>query len=393
MPDRPNSSALTLAIAGFFFMTAGLGSRPLVPLFARELSIGPGELGVLVAAYAVIPLFIAVRIGQWIDRHGTRRLLIASAAVCCLSIAMLFVLDNRFGLYLSQVISGSAFTAFALAAQNNAGARNPDPAIREKNIAVFSMGVALGSLVGPLAAGFLADALGHAPAFLILGGVGLLSVPILIARVPEVRNPGKRTRSTDESRSPLRVLKYHPYLGRTFLIGALILFGKDIYIAYFPLYAAEIGISASVIGVIVGLHNGGGVVSRFMLLRLVKAVGRSRLIVLSILISGVGFLFIPVLGGVVGLTTLSVLLGLGLGLGQPLSISTAINLSPQDKVGEVLGFRLTCNRLTQVFGPLALGSLAAVAGVSGVFWVVGLVLALGSVKTRIPLDASNDVEH
>jgi len=89
-------------------------------------------------------------------------------------------------------------------------------------------------------------------------------------------------------------------------------------------------------------------------------------------------------GNVPLLTLISLAIGMGLGVGQPLSISTTVTLSPAAKVGEVLGFRLTCNRLTQVVTPLSFGGIAIFTGVMGIFWVIGGILIVGCTRISIP---------
>lgn len=84
---------------------------------------------------------------------------------------------------------------------------------------------------------------------------------------------------------------------------------------------------------------------------------------------------------------LSFILGMGLGIGQPLSISTTILSLPKNRVGEGLGLRLSVNRLTQVVGPITFGAVANLLGYSAVFWIVGGVIFFGSFKTKIKIDS------
>lgn len=67
--DLRDTSALP--VASFFLVAGVMGSRPLVPLMAVELGIGTAEIGVLVAAFAFVPLVLAAFAGPWIDRNGS----------------------------------------------------------------------------------------------------------------------------------------------------------------------------------------------------------------------------------------------------------------------------------------------------------------------------------
>jgi MFS family permease len=71
-------------------------------------------------------------------------------------------------------------------------------------------------------------------------------------------------------------------------------------------------------------------------------------------------------------------MGLGLGCGQPLSISTTYSASPKDRTGEVLGLRLAVNRFSQLVAPVFFGGLGAFGGLVLVFYVSGVFLMGGA---------------
>ncbi|WP_372922669.1 MFS transporter [Roseovarius sp.] len=370
-----------VAYATGFFVFGVAGTRPLVPLYSIDLGTSVEEVGVLVATFALIPLSLAMFLGKKMDQTGTRSILLVSVLVTFAGLTLPYVLEGRPGIYLSQLIAGTGFTTFILAGQKRMS-DSVAVSTRERNIAILSLSVALGAMLGPLAAGVIGDATSNKAAFAILALFILPSACFLLPLAPD-RPIGTGAPSRGFS-NPLKVFGYNRFMARAFLISSLILLGRDMYVAYFPLYAHNVGISASIIGVIIGIHNGGGVISRYFALKLVRAYGKSRVVVTSILLSGLAFLMIPLTGNVLLLTLMSLAIGMGLGIGQPLSISTTVTLSPAAKVGEVLGFRLTCNRLTQVVTPLSFGVIATFTGVMGIFWVIGGILIVGCTRVSIP---------
>jgi len=74
----------------------------------------------------------------------------------------------------------------------------------------------------------------------------------------------------------------------------------------------------------------------------------------------------------------SVLLGLVLGSVQPMIMSTLHQITPEHRQGEALGLRLMSINASSVLMPSLFGAAGAVAGVSPVFWVVGLSVGLGA---------------
>ena len=108
--------------------------------------------------------------------------------------------------------------------------------------------------------------------------------------------------------------------------------------------------------------------SRLFLGRLVRLVGRRRLMIASVALSAVrmaavGFPLHPA-----AMAVLVVLLGLGLGVGQPLTMSWLAEMAPAGLRGRAMSLRLTGNRLGQVLIPSAVGLVAAGVGAAGVLW-------------------------
>jgi MFS family permease len=92
-----------------------------------------------------------------------------------------------------------------------------------------------------------------------------------------------------------------------------------------------------------------------------------------------------VIGGIV------VLLGLGLGVGQPLTMSWLAEVAPAGLRGRAMSLRLTGNRLGQVLIPSTVGLLAAGLGSAGVLWATAGALALvGAASRRLQVDVGSE---
>ncbi|MBU8906290.1 MFS transporter [Desertibacillus haloalkaliphilus] len=122
--------------------------------------------------------------------------------------------------------------------------------------------------------------------------------------------------------------------------------------------------------------------NEYLLPHLIKKYSRSIVITYSILSAGVIFILTPLLSNVFLLGIVSFILGLSLGIGQPLSISITINSLPKERVGEGLGLRLSINKLTQVLMPVLLGGVSAVGGMASVFYISGLLIMSASLNKK-----------
>ena len=85
----------------------------------------------------------------------------------------------------------------------------------------------------------------------------------------------------------MRTLLRVPGLIRALLVSCVVLAAVDITLVYLPALGADRGLAAGLIGALLTLRAIASMVSRFFLGRLVKRVGRRRLLVASVALSAV----------------------------------------------------------------------------------------------------------
>ncbi|WNS78624.1 MFS transporter [Domibacillus sp. DTU_2020_1001157_1_SI_ALB_TIR_016] len=359
------------------FMVSIAGSRPLIPLYAYDLGVSHAEIGVIVALFSFLPLFLSIYLGKMIDRVGIKGPLIASIVFGILSMVIVASFNNITGVYLSQVFAGFAQLVFVLSIQAYSGQFSKSK-LREYYIAVFSIAVAAGSFIGPLITGFLSDTFSYTYAFFSLGIILIFILPISFFFT------SKKTMSkiNGKPKNNAFLLLRLPDLRKAVLVSSIVLLAKDTYNAFFPLLAVENGLSAFIIGVIVALNAGAGMLIRGFLPWISQHLKRDVVITLSIFFAGLSYLLHPITDHVISLSILSLVLGFCTGIAQPLSIFATIIALPKERVAEGLGLRLTFNKLTQIIAPLSLGAVSGLTGMSGVFFLCGAVIMAGSVNSQ-----------
>jgi MFS family permease len=103
------------------------------------------------------------------------------------------------------------------------------------------------------------------------------------------------------------------------------------------------------------------------------------LLTASLAIAAASFLLFPLFKQAGLLMATAFLLGLGLGMSQPMVMSLLHNAVPPGRVGEAIGVRMTLVNLSQITVPLLFGALGtALGGMGPVFWATALLLAGGS---------------
>ncbi len=357
-------------------------TRPLVSLYADGLGASTATVGLLISTYAFFPLLFAISIGKMVDRFGIRLPVTVGAAGLVVALALPYLSPSLWALFVSQGIVGISQIFINVALQNAMG-KSASKEKRDRNISIFSLGISGGAMLGPVVGGVIGDHYGFAVAFLAatLFGVVPIAISLLLPRFLDGKE-AKRDAQPSEGKFQTFALLKRPALRRALASSMLVLYSRDIYMAYFPLYASSIGITASAIGLIMTIQGGASVVVRGALYWMTQRWGRDRVLFVSLFAAGLSFCIVPAFHQVYWFWGLAVLLGAGLGCGQPLSISITYSASPKGKTGETLGLRLAFNRLSQVVAPFFFGLIGGVGGLASVFYASGAFLLGGSVLTR-----------
>ena len=94
-------------------------------------------------------------------------------------------------------------------------------------------------------------------------------------------------------------------------------------------------------------------------------------------VSCAAFCLFPLFSSVWLLAAVSFLLGVGAGVGQPLSMTLVFNASPKGREGEAAGMRITVNQVAHFVIPLFFGAVGSAAGYAAVFLTNASFLAAG----------------
>ncbi|MDP1537212.1 MAG: MFS transporter [Burkholderiales bacterium] len=357
------------------------GARVLNTLYALELGATPLHIGLLLATYGVFPLLLAVKAGRIADRYGARVPIIAGMMVCTLGAALPWFAPSMPLLFIAAAVTGFGFILGQVAFQSLVGSLG-EGAARTRNFNNYALIVAAADFVGPVFAGFSIDHAGHVQTYLFLGLLGATSVIAIIAlakRVPRHRRPAPAPagqRMTDLFRDL--------DMRRVLIASAVVMTGIDLFQLYIPLYGHQIGLSASVIGVILGAAAAATFVSRALLPILVGRYSEEKTLLYSLFLAAAMFTLIPFFTSAIVLAVICFTLGLGMGLGQPLTVMLCYRYSPAGRAGESLGLRIAINNSMHVVVPALFGAVGTAFGLAPVFWVNAAVIAAGNWYARKP---------
>lgn len=367
--------------------TAVYIARPVTSYKLLGLGAGPREVGLVTAAYALLPLFLAIPLGRFSDRRDPAPLLVAGCAVQALACVLLGVAGQTSTLAAATVLLGLGHLAVALGAQH-AVARASDAAHHDRNFAALTLLVSIGQLVGPLIGGGLLDARGSASladasgrAMYVAAGVAALSTGVAALTFRGGFAPAAAAEVAVAKAREILVRRGVP-AGMFASLAALAC--ADVITAYLPVLGEEKGIAPGAIGVLLALRALASIAARFGIVQLVSRFGRLGVLAASAALAAVALAGLAVARDPVVIGVLIVLAGYGLGFGQPLSMTMIVQRVPPSWAGTALAVRLTGNRFGQVGGPTLAGLVSGGAGVSAVFWVFAGAMAVSALAVQRP---------
>jgi MFS family permease len=191
--NRAYVAALAASFAGDW---AVVGSRTaIVPQFVTDrLGLGTAWVYAGFLVVSVVSGALLLPFGRIADTHGRRPVMIGGLLCGAVGFALLPALPSIGGLVLAMALLGVAGAADSVGPGavlgDVVGARGGTV------VAVFQMSGDLGAVLGPVAAGWIADWQGYAATFLVSAVISAVPVPVVVA-APEtlVPNTAKPTES------------------------------------------------------------------------------------------------------------------------------------------------------------------------------------------------------
>ncbi|WP_461189987.1 MFS transporter [Arthrobacter sp. Z4-13] len=401
--SQPGNSWLwLLAGAALLSQTALNLVRPVVTYKLLELEADAMIVGLVTAAYAVLPLAAAMWLGRMTDR--TRRLgamMAAGAVMLAAGASGLALAPNVPLVAAASAVLGMGHLVFTIAGQSSVARFAPEGKL-DQGFGWFTAAYSAGQLFGPLLAGFLLSAgsigmgAGRSGAidFALWAGavLSLLVVPVTLVRRRASRaargaRPGEVTAGTGGQESParatmmaiLRIPGVPSHMAASLALLAML----DILIAFLPLIGERAGISPAWVGFLLAVRGAASIISRAFLPVLSNRFSRRRLLLVSLYGAGLALALPPLVVGEVWLAALLLFVGgFCLGLGQPLTMTLVSTAVPPLWRGTGLTVRLMGNRAGQVVMPLLAALVAAPLGPTGAIWFsCAVLIASGTEKS------------
>jgi MFS family permease len=358
------------------------GTRLAAPLLALREGYSPAAVGVLLALFALAPVFLALPAGRFADRNGLKRPISYSVLAACMGAGLAVAFPVFPVLCLAALMTGGATGAAVISLQRHVGRAASGSLQLRQVFSWLAIGPAVSNFIGPFSAGLLIDHAGPTPgslwgyraAFLLMAVLPLASW-FLVQRTRELppviaAEGGNKPKAWDLLREPM--------FRRLMLVNWFLSSCWDVHTFVVPVLGFERGISASVIGSILGAFALAAAAIRLVMPMLAAHLREWKVLAFAMLSTAVLFAVYPLMRSALAMGVCSVLLGFALGMVQPMIMSMLHQMTPEARHGEALGLRLMAINASSVMMPMLFGSAGTLVGIAAVFWVTGTVVGLGS---------------
>lgn len=348
--------------------------RPMTSLFAEDLGASLLEVGVITAFYSIMPIFIAIVTGRFIDKFGEKLPLVIGATGVSLALILPFLVPKLFMLYICLILLGGSQFLALVSVQNGITKLASSGVKQDKAIGTFSLFTSMGNAIGPLIGGFVSEHRGFQETYLTLT---IISVVSLICGLFIIQKKSEAKKVEVEKIAMKQMLSIRG-LKRIITVSMINLAALDLFYVYYPLYANTKGFSPSEIGLILMFMALASVIARIFLSIAVFKFGRVRVLFGFMLMGAAAYSFVPVFDIFSAIIFIVMILGAGLGMAQPLTILLSYQLAPKHHTGEVLGLRLAGNRFSQVVSPIIFAGVSTLVGLGSIFVIEAVLLGFGA---------------
>lgn len=361
---------------------------PVLPLYAASFDVSYALVGLVMASEGFGTLVGDLPAGILIGRLGRKRSMIIGITGMVVSTLAFSWAQSAWELLIYGFCVGLGHAMWNIARHAYLADAAPS-AGRGRAIAVFGGINRIGTFVGPLLGGAIGAAFGLRVPFVVFAVVGIVALifPLRFVERRGYRPPERGTLREHFAHTGAMIRAHFGSFvtaGSGQLFAQMIRSGRNIVI---PLYAADVlGLSVDQVGFIVGFaaavdmslfYPAGYIMDRF---------GRKFAYVPSFAIQAIGMALIPFTAGFGTLLIATSVIGLGNGLGSGTMMTLGADLAPEDSRGEFLGVWRLIGDAGSAGGPVVVGSVADLLGLSlATFTIAGVgLLAAAMLGTLVP---------
>jgi MFS family permease len=352
--------------ATIFLTSTALGTVAfLTPVFAEGIGATYLDLGIIGATGNAVYAAATILSGFLLDRVERVRFYTVNAVLSAAVILTLSLTTRVPQVVLVRGLVGAVSAGFWVGASTLTADISPPEALT-RSVGRYNVSWIVGFVVGPVMGGAISDHYGFPTLFRVLAVLALTSFLVVAARL--------RGRITLRNRSEGGRFDLG---GMRELLGAYLVivpyaFILGIYMAIIPGHMKQLGISSSVIGLLLSVTNGVRGSAFLGVERLVGWGTRKALALASVLMCAALFL-VSFQGTAFGFLIPLALYGLAGGIITPVVLDYIAHRTPRESLGAAMGAHEGIYGLGMCLGPMVGGAVAEAYGPSSLYLLLAAV--------------------
>lgn len=347
---------LSLIFLVVFIDLLGFGILiPILPTFAiKELGATESAIGIVIAMYSLTQFLFNPFFGSLSDRYGRRNIILITLLLNAIGYFIFAYTHTYWMLILSRVVGGIGGSSIGVAQAYIADVTTREE--RAKGMGLIGVAFGLGFVFGPPLGGILSH-FGYDVTGLVSGGFSLLAFIMSYFFLPESLKDkelqGVARRKLLDPAAFVKIAKSPPTAISIILFFTLTFSVANIY-GTFALLGTKVyhftdmqnGYIFGIMGII-GAVMQGGIIGRLSKnypdKTLIRAGAFFMIFGLGLLPYGINF---------TGVVVVSIILGVGSGVLQPVLLSLISKVAPDREQGIVLGVNQSMSAFARMLGPL-----------------------------------------
>jgi Major Facilitator Superfamily len=348
---------------------------------AVELGLSVVWLGIITAAYALLPIAIGVPIGRFIDRGYDAVTTWIGAGLLIVACTGFVLMPNLVGILISTALLGTAHLLFVVSQQIQCTRCGTGPGAMERAIGNYMVANAAGQGVGPYIVALAGGSASVPPTHLLfqisIGGAVLTAACALLTR-----SSGAHKVPVDRAKVPLRDLLFAPGLTTIIVVSVVTVVAQDLIVVYLPLLGSDRGLTVDAVGTLLAIRAVASMLSRLIYARLHIAFGRIPLTLISTFVGAGAYSLLAVPLPLPLLYAAIATAGFALSISITASIAGVLAIATGGAIGTANSLRTMASRIGQSTIPIAASLVAAAVGTGSIFVLIGLSLAVSGAAVR-----------
>lgn len=359
-------------IGGLALLSSTLSKTPVLPLFAHALGASPAEIGWIVMASTVPGILISFPAGALSDYLGKRSVIRVALVIFATAPFLYLLVTDVTQLIVVRFYHGFATAIFGTVA--TAAIAQRYVADRAAKLSTFSSATIVGRSVAPFLGGALISLASFHMVYVTCAVSGALALVLSLWLPRETTGAALAKTQRAPFFASLRAVVSNRYILATSGVEAALYLVFGAVEAFLALYAAQQGIPAWQIGIILGAQLLSIVLLKPIMGMVSDKAGRERVIIPGLVVAGLSVLLLPVWSSLIGLIVLMSVFGIGFAAVSSSTSALVADLTKNGAFGASMGVLSTIMDVGQAIGPVLTGWMVGRYGYSPAFVLLAVIL-------------------